>query len=424
MIVTSLRMKISFLLPCCIAKFIEDMIINRRKRKRMLVWSAVVGGTMVVLLAVLAVREMLLASSFLCTTSHVINNHITALCAEVGRETDQELCRELCAEDVAARITCHTLHLNKPAVFTLSSHGNKRVVKSAIDAAEREVPVDGLQNDPDDMYWNQRIGQENIPSKEDFLTQVTTYVNNFVGSDVGWEVISNLVNYSRLYSTETESPVKHKNFGQFIQDHEFLTAVVFEKLHLFPKIAGICGTYYAMQYFEPLTRNPMQPFSLSWRSRLWKALDILKYIGQLETAGREPLHLCDVKHDHFGWDEGGSLAFLDLDCVLYESSLLKMMENTPYCSNHEDCSYFDCKGRCHHRTNRCEVERSNTNLQVICDKIFLGNTDSLLSLYGLLVSDETTEDLEEALQLCRTNRGMTVDSMIDIVNKASNALMF
>lgn len=52
--------------------------MNRRKRKRMLVWSAIVGGTVVVL-AVLAVREMLLASSFLCTTSHVINNYISAL---------------------------------------------------------------------------------------------------------------------------------------------------------------------------------------------------------------------------------------------------------------------------------------------------------------------------------------------------------
>lgn len=69
----------------------------------------------------------------------------------MGRETDQELCRELCAEDVAARITCHTLHLNKPAVFTLSSQGTKKVVKSAIDAAEREVAVDGVQNEPDDV---------------------------------------------------------------------------------------------------------------------------------------------------------------------------------------------------------------------------------------------------------------------------------
>lgn len=278
----------------------------------------------------------------------------------------------------------------------------------------------GLQ----EIYWSKKVEHHKIPSKEDFLYLVTTYVNNFVGSEVSQEVITNLLNYSRLYITETESPVSHYNFGQFIQDHEFLSAIVFEKLRLFPKVSGVCGTYYAVQYFEPLTRNPMQPFSLSWRGRLWKALDILKYIGQLETAGREPLHLCDVKHDHFGWNGAGSLAFLDLDSVLYESSLLSMMENTPHCSTHEDCSYFDCKGRCHLRTNRCELERSNTNLQVICNKIFLGNSDSVLSFYGMLVSAEAPEELEEALELCRTNRGMTVDSMLDVVSRASNALMF
>lgn len=397
--------------------------MNRRKRKRVLLWSSVIA-MVVVVLAVMTVREVLLASSFLCTTSDVINNHIAALCVDLGKSTDQKLCQELCVQDVASQITCHTLHLNKAAVFTLTNHDSKKVVKSVIDAAERVVAVEGVQDEPDDLYWNQKFEQQHIPSKEDFFTLVTTYVNNFVGSEVKWEVISKLVNYSHLYSTEEESPENHRIFGKLIQDHEFLTSVVFEELHLFPKITGICESYYAVEYFEPLTRNPLQPFTMTWRNRLWKALDLLKYIGRLETVGREPIHLCDVKHDHFGWDKGDRLAFLDLDSVLYESSLLKMMENTPYCSSHEDCSYFDCKGRCHHRTNRCEMERSNTNLQVICDKIFLGNTDSLLSLYGLLVSSERTEDLEEALELCRTNRGMTIDNMVDILSRASNALLF
>ena len=52
---------------------------------------------------------------------------------------------------MADRITCHTLHLNKPVVFTLSSQGSKKVVKSVIDAVEREVAVDGVQNEPDDV---------------------------------------------------------------------------------------------------------------------------------------------------------------------------------------------------------------------------------------------------------------------------------
>ncbi|KAG0713701.1 Protein FAM69C [Chionoecetes opilio] len=274
------------------------------------------------------------------------------------------------------------------------------------------------------MYWNHKIEQQDIPSKADFLVQVTTYVNNFVGGEVSGEVIRQLVNYTHLYTAEQESPALHRDFGQFVQDHEFLTAVVFEKLSLFPKIVGICGTYYAMQYFEPLTKNPMQPFNLSWRSKLWRALDMIKYLGLLETSGREPLHLCDVKHDHFGWDERGRLSFLDLDSVLSETFLLRTMQDTPHCDTHHDCSYFDCQGRCHLRTHRCHLQRTNTNLQVVCDKVFLGHTASLLSLYGLLVSSEASQDLQDALHLCSTNKGMTVDSMTDILTRASNALMF
>lgn len=83
----------------------------------------------------------------------VITTNITLQCAEVSKDPVllEGLCRELCAGDVASRITCHTFHLNKPTVFTLSNPEGKMVVKAVVDLAEREVPVSGMQTDPDDV---------------------------------------------------------------------------------------------------------------------------------------------------------------------------------------------------------------------------------------------------------------------------------
>lgn len=252
----------------------------------------------------------------------------------------------------------------------------------------------------------------------------TVYVNNFAGSDNGKDVVAKLMNQSQVYQSETESLVSHRNFWLLMEDHEFLTSVVFGHLNLFPGILATCGTYYAVPYLEPLTKNAMRPFELSWRERLWKALDIVRYLRELEAAWTEPLHLCDVKHDHFGWTSDGRVMAVDLDSVVPETSLMRTMDLTPRCDSNSDCSYFDCKGRCHLRTSKCELQRVNTNLQVVCDKVFLGNTEGFISLYGLLVSHEANEELTEALELCKTNRGMTVDTMEDILTKASNILMY
>ncbi|XP_071547172.1 divergent protein kinase domain 1C isoform X1 [Panulirus ornatus] len=425
-------MKFTFFFSCCVARFIEDILTNRRRRRKCIFWSIIVGSLATVFI-VTALRDALLASRFICTVEDIVSNHITKLCEVTDKEKEldhshtpfrQDLCEELCAPDVSSRITCHTFHLNKPTVFTLDGEG-KKVIKSVIKLEDREEPVVETSTEENEVYWNLKPGSHQyFPTKDDFLSMVTVYISNFVGDNVSKNIVNKLFNQSNLYQTDTESLSNHKKFWMLIEDHEFLTSFVFEDFKLFPSILGTCGTYYAMQYLEPLTKNALQPFKLTWRKRLWKAIDIVRYIGQLETLWKEPLHLCDVKHDHFGWNDEEKVMFLDLDSVLPESSLLKTMENTPHCSDNDDCSYFDCKGRCHHRISKCELERTNTNLQVVCDKIFLGNTDSLISLYGLLVSREANEELVEALELCKTNRGMTVDGMLDVIMKASNTLMY
>ncbi|ROT84403.1 putative protein FAM69C [Penaeus vannamei] len=306
----------------------------------------------------------------------------------VGAISENKLCQELCGQDVSSQLACHTFHLNKPTVFTLNN-GHKKVIKSVISTEDREEAVDE-PDEASEVYWNKKSGEQYFPTREELQSMAITYASNFIGHNINKDSISKLMDENNLYKTGTE----------------------------------IVDSYYAVEYLTPLTENAMRPFSLTWRERLWKGLDILRYIRKLETIYTEHIHLCDIKHSHFGWNKSGNVMFLDLDSVLPENALLKIMENTPSCSEDEDCSYFDCKGRCHLRTSKCELERVNTNLQVVCDKVFLGNTDSVISLYGLLVSYEGNEELSEALELCKTNKGMTVDGMLDVLIRASNHLLY
>ena len=48
-------------------------------------------------------------------------------------------------------------------------------------------------------------------------------------------------------------------------------------------------------------------------------------LDELETVFEEPIHLCDVKPDHFGISDSGRVKFLDLDSVFLKPYLGKVL---------------------------------------------------------------------------------------------------
>ncbi|XP_076028353.1 divergent protein kinase domain 1C [Oratosquilla oratoria] len=399
-------MNLSFYFPCCLTRFFANWNRNWSNRLRCRMWVYLTGGV-VALLAIAAVRDVLLSSSLLCSDQETIDTHVKKVCSEAKLVSDVPslLCNELCKKSVEERVHCHTFHLNKPTVFTLdlaSSPFQKVVVKSVVD-----------EHKEDEIYWN--TDDNTFPTKEDFKAMVSSYIESFLSVQNGEPYMEKVLNTSVVYHRDEESTAIHKNFWTLLYDSEFLFTVLFQEYKVFPRLYDTCANYYGVEFAKPLTGNAMLPLSMSWEERLYKALDILHYVNKLEMIWPEPIHLCDVKHDHFGWTSDGNVVFLDLDAVLTEESLRKSIESTGSCSEDEDCSFFDCWGRCSQKTARCLQGRSNTNLQVVCDKVFLGNTDGIINLYGLLVDPEASEDLVDALELCKTNRGMTVDAMVDII---------
>ena len=98
----------------------------------------------------------------------------------------------------------------------------------------------------------------------------------------------------------------------------------------------------------------------------------------------------------------GRVKYLDMDNVFLKPVVDKTVGDGTECEKHEDCDLFDCKGQCDLITKKCRGSVVNNNLQVICEKIFLGGDLGFKFLGGtrLLVSKHASKGLQQALQRC------------------------
>ena len=86
---------------------------------------------------------------------------------------------------------------------------------------------------------------------------------------------------------------------------------------------GSCGGFFVVEALEPVA-FPHYFSKLAfkeWAQRVAVALAILDFLDELETVFDDPVHLCDVKPDHFGISESGRVKFLDLDSVFLKPYL-------------------------------------------------------------------------------------------------------
>ncbi len=135
-----------------------------------------------------------------------------------------------------------------------------------------------------------------------------------------------------------------------------------------------------------------------WLNRLQLALQLVQFSSKLDQGlhGREPLVYCDVKAEHFGYSKDQELNILDSDALFTKSkiSMLKrsvtlwiggclnmrmislvadsIIGTSKKCDSHADCDLLDCQGFCHAAKGQCLMGIFNNNLQIFCEKLFLG----------------------------------------------------
>ncbi len=269
-----------------------------------------------------------------------------------------DLCQPLCERGEVTVLSCQSMHKGKSAVFTARWNDTKVVIKS------------------------HRIRSEYIPlvanSSEAFpdMRELGEMIFQSLRINFGLQ----LANMSALYPflshlTPTQlDPVNREimtNLWQLSQDNEYVTLMINEHSRLFPKILGSCGTFYAMEYAQPISQLDM--FSdrpEDFVKRIRNAKLILQLLDSLETRFEDPMHLCDVKLEHFG-QLGDRLVLLDADTVFPKPVVDRSVSDGRRCLEHHDCDLFDCRSLCNTVLGVCDTPVVNNNLQLICQKIFL-----------------------------------------------------
>nr|XP_023025442.1 protein FAM69C isoform X1 [Leptinotarsa decemlineata] len=303
------------------------------------------------------------------------------------------LCAPLCLTKDIHSLTCHSFQATKEAVFSAEWHNIRLVFKSV----PRDVQA---------IHWYDN-GVLKYPTEKEFLTTIRTIVKNKLNLTLAYDTALRLSRLKPSYEEKNKQKRQREmdNLWVLLQDNEYLLSALFTDKDVFPQLLGTCGPYFAVEYLEPITDISslitVTDSRENWGKRLRLAVQILDLIEELETGFREPFHLCDIKMQHFGLvKEGTKLKFIDLDGVLPKSVVDSIIKEVTYCRNDGDCDFFDCRSKCD-KNNKCFSFVANNNLQMVCEKLFLGwRMSNTVIVPGLLMSQHTPAELALILRQC------------------------
>ncbi|KAK1337534.1 hypothetical protein QTO34_002166 [Cnephaeus nilssonii] len=169
-----------------------------------------------------------------------------------------------------------------------------------------------------------------------------------------------------------------------------------------PPLLGSCGHFYAVEYLAAGSPHHRALFPLDGASRGQAqaigdmALSFLDLVRHFDNDFSHRLHLCDVKPENFAIRRDFTVVAIDVDMAFFEPKMREILEQN--CTGDEDCNFFDCFSKCDLRVNKCGAQRVNSNLQVVCDKIFRHWFSS--TLQSSAISFQLQRQLREAVQEC------------------------
>ena len=332
-----------------------------------------------------------------------MDNVINTICdqASKGRALG-DMCIEMCEGQTVKPVKCQAGHEGKEVVFEATFRDIEVFVKGRT--------VD-LENDSDgSVSWTGDGGDKQFPDMEQFKMMVETHLklnlNLSIEGNLLFKLWPNILKRESFSEHQNEALLANsmKNIWTLILDNEYVFSRIFKHYDVFPELFGSCGGAYIVEKVRLLD----MPYYLQrvsfqgWVERVKLALAILDLLEELESMFDYPVHLCDVKSEHFGLSDQGRVKYLDVDNVYLKPVVDKTVGDGTDCENHSDCDFFDCRGQCDLISKKCVGEVVNNNLQVVCEKIFLG--DSLgfkfLGGTGLLASKHASKSLQQALQSC------------------------
>ncbi|XP_022194658.1 divergent protein kinase domain 1C isoform X2 [Nilaparvata lugens] len=335
---------------------------------------------------------------FLCTNLEP-QQHVKKLCQRYQQnEVYGDLCLSLCVTETIHSVSCHAFHAGKEIVFSAQRSDKSRLVfKSA--RYDDVSSLDGFES-------------KHFPTESQFQTMIMNHVKSRLNVTISEQQARSYSRFASGVHAKSGSAERHaemREIWNLLQDSEYLLAVVFHDKDIFPKVIGSCGPYFAVEHVSPvMVGDASQSLSeegghASWAKRVHLAVLILDLLSDLDLVVTGGLHLCDVKPAHFGLStRTGKLQFVDLDSVLPHAVLVdSALVSGGACRVDADCGLFDCRAHCDITRGKCLPGIANNNLQVVCEKIFLGwQISGPLIMPGLLNSQHTPTQLSSLLRQC------------------------
>nr|XP_020477560.1 protein FAM69C isoform X2 [Monopterus albus] len=205
------------------------------------------------------------------------------------------------------------------------------------------------------------------------------------------------------------------------EEYTFLRVLQDLSTHV-AKVLGSCGHFYAVEYLSAGRAWDQNIFSLDevavsgmrgqdragprgrWAAREMVhriALSFLDMVWHFDNDFTHRLHLCDIKPENFAIRNDLTVVAIDVDMAFFEPKMRDILDQN--CSNDDDCNFFDCLSRCNLNKLRCNPRRRNSNLQVICEKIFRPWFSP--TLLGAKAGLPLQVELQRAVQECSETEG-------------------
>ena len=364
---------------------------------------------LVVGLLLLPVPLLLLKRTLLCSHSA-----ISTVCSQVRDGLALgDMCLDLCHHHTISPDGCPSYHRGKEVVFSAQFRQSLPVVAKA-----RSLD---LETDSEHVvYWTTNNGSVQFSDIADFQQALVNHLqinyNISLPKNKGLSSIwPHSLHKESLSEVENEW-LRHnsmKNIWTLSLDPEFVYSRIFKEYDVFPEVYGTCGGLFFVEKLQPLD----MPYFLQsvdfggWVTRVKLALAILDLVEEFDEMFEFPVHLCDVKSEHFGLSSRGRVKYLDSDNVYLGPTADRSVGDGSHCHTDADCHLFDCEGHCDLAQNTCTGAVRNSNLQVVCKKIFLAQNLGLKFMggTGLLLSQHASAGLLDTLQTCANMRGGSRD---------------
>ncbi|XP_032407896.1 divergent protein kinase domain 1C [Xiphophorus hellerii] len=304
------------------------------------------------------------------------------LCLDFSRGSlSGDLCEDLCVGGLVEYQRC-LYYENGKKVMEARWRGNRVILKSKLENFSSYEPLGLLDY--------QEAGEE--LSALDVVLYATLEVRNSLGlaeeeeeeeEEGGGRNGSSLWRQKLKLREKSYSRADLGSLWALLQQEEYTFLRVLQDLspHV-AQVLGSCGHFYAVEFLSAGHAWDQNLFSMDevpghaggsgrWSSRLVVhriALSFMDMVRHFDDDFTHKLHLCDVKPENFAVRKDLTVVAIDVDMAFFEPKMRDILEQN--CSSDDDCNFFDCWSRCEAQRRRCSPRRRNTNLQVICEKIF------------------------------------------------------